>query len=111
VDGKLVAKSSSFNPSDYDVSTDQPLHIGFGQTDYFAGRIAEVGFTIRPCLPQRSERSPLAPSDEGFSPIRSTGRGKSSPILTSCNHKCRSDESDSSVSHFAVIGSGALHIA
>ena len=42
VDGKLVARSSSFDPADYDVSTDQPLHIGFGQTDYFAGRISEV---------------------------------------------------------------------
>jgi len=42
VDGRLVAKSSSFNPSDYDVSTAQPLRIGFGQTDYFSGRIAEV---------------------------------------------------------------------
>ena len=42
VDGKLVAKSSSFDPADYDVSTDQPLHIGFGQTDYFFGRISEV---------------------------------------------------------------------
>ena len=42
VDGKLVAKSSSFDPADYDVSTDQPLRIGFGQTDYFAGRMADV---------------------------------------------------------------------
>jgi len=42
VNGKLVAKSSAFNPADYDVSIDQPLRIGFGQTDYFSGRIAEV---------------------------------------------------------------------
>ena len=42
VNGKLVAKSSPFEPSEYDVSTDQPLRIGFGQTDYFAGKIAEV---------------------------------------------------------------------
>jgi len=42
VDGKLVAKSSSFNPGDYDVSTDQPLRIGFGQTDYFCGKISDV---------------------------------------------------------------------
>jgi Concanavalin A-like lectin/glucanases superfamily len=42
VDGKRVAKSSSFEPSEYDVSTDQPLRIGFGQTDYFAGKISEV---------------------------------------------------------------------
>jgi hypothetical protein len=42
VDGKLVAKSNRFNASDYDLSTERPLRIGFGQTDYFAGRIAEV---------------------------------------------------------------------
>ena len=40
--GKQVAKSSSFDPADYDVSTDKPLRIGFGQTDYFSGRIANV---------------------------------------------------------------------
>jgi hypothetical protein len=42
VDGKLVAKSSSFDPAEYDVSTDEPLHIGFGQTDYFSGKISNV---------------------------------------------------------------------
>jgi hypothetical protein len=42
VDGKLVAKSSPFDPADYDVSNDQPLRIGFGQTDYFAGKMADV---------------------------------------------------------------------
>jgi hypothetical protein len=42
VDGKLVAKSSKFNPADYDISNDRPLRIGFGQTDYFNGRISDV---------------------------------------------------------------------
>jgi hypothetical protein len=42
VDGKLVAKSSSFDPGVYDVSTNQPLRIGFGQTEYFAGKMADV---------------------------------------------------------------------
>jgi hypothetical protein len=42
VDGKLVATSSRFKPAEYDVSTDRPLRIGFGQIDYFAGKIAEV---------------------------------------------------------------------
>ena len=42
VDGTMVAKSSPFNPADYDVSTDQPLRIGLGQTDYFSGKISEV---------------------------------------------------------------------
>ena len=42
VDGKLAAESSSFKPDDYDVSIDQPLRIGFGQTDYFCGKICQV---------------------------------------------------------------------
>jgi Concanavalin A-like lectin/glucanases superfamily len=42
VDGKLVARSSSFDPAGYDISTGQPLRIGFGQTDYFAGKLSEV---------------------------------------------------------------------
>lgn len=42
VDGKLVAQSSPFAPSDYDVSTNRPLRIGFGATDYFNGKISEV---------------------------------------------------------------------
>ncbi len=42
IGGKQVAKSSSFDPAEYDVSTDRPLRIGFGQTDYFSGTIAHV---------------------------------------------------------------------
>jgi hypothetical protein len=42
VDGKLVAESSAFKKDDYDISNDQPLRIGFGQTDYFNGRISDV---------------------------------------------------------------------
>jgi len=37
-----VAKSSSFEPAEYDLSTNQPLRIGFGQTEYFAGKMADV---------------------------------------------------------------------
>lgn len=42
IDGKLVAESATFDPADYDVSTDQPLRIGFGQTEYFDGKMADV---------------------------------------------------------------------
>jgi hypothetical protein len=42
MDGKLVASSPHFNSSDYDISTDQPLRIGFGQTEYFAGKMSDV---------------------------------------------------------------------
>lgn len=42
VDGHLAAHSSPFQPEAYDLSTDMPLRIGFGQTDFFAGRMADV---------------------------------------------------------------------
>jgi hypothetical protein len=42
VDGKPVATSSSFDPAEYDVSTNLPLRIGFGQTEYFAGKMSDV---------------------------------------------------------------------
>ncbi len=42
VNGKLVAKSTPFDPAEYSVSTHRPLRIGFGQTDYFAGRMSDV---------------------------------------------------------------------
>jgi hypothetical protein len=42
INGKLVAESSPFEQAEYDISTDQPLRIGFGQIDYFNGKISEV---------------------------------------------------------------------
>jgi len=42
VNGKLVKESTSFDPAEFDVSNNQPLRIGFGQTDYFCGKIADV---------------------------------------------------------------------
>ena len=42
VEGELVAESTPFNAAEYDISVDRPLLIGFGQTDYFAGRISDV---------------------------------------------------------------------
>lgn len=42
IDGKLVGQSEPFENSKYDLSTDKPLRIGFGQTDHFAGRIQDV---------------------------------------------------------------------
>jgi len=41
VDGRLIA-SSTFNPSDYDLSSQAPLTIGFGQNDFFCGRMCEI---------------------------------------------------------------------
>jgi hypothetical protein len=42
IDGKLAGQSSSFDPDEYDLSTNQPLRIGFGQTEYFAGKMSDV---------------------------------------------------------------------
>lgn len=42
IDGKLVATSSSFDPAEYDLSSDRPLRIGFGESEYFAGKMADV---------------------------------------------------------------------
>ncbi len=42
INGKLVAKSSAFTPGDYDFSVDQHPRIGFGQIDFFSGRMADV---------------------------------------------------------------------
>jgi Concanavalin A-like lectin/glucanases superfamily len=42
VDARLVAESSSIDLADYDVSASQPLTIGFGETEYFDGKMADV---------------------------------------------------------------------
>jgi len=42
VDGRCVAGSSPFDPADYDLSTKSPLRIGFGQHDYFNGRMRDL---------------------------------------------------------------------
>jgi len=42
IDGKQVAKSDEFAAGDYDLTSDSPLLIGFGQYDYFNGRIRDV---------------------------------------------------------------------
>jgi hypothetical protein len=42
VNGKLVAESTSFNSDVYNLSIDRPLRIGFGTTDYFAGKMTDV---------------------------------------------------------------------
>ncbi len=42
VNGKVAARSSAFQQDDYDITNDKPLSIGFGEMDYFSGRINEV---------------------------------------------------------------------
>jgi hypothetical protein len=42
VDGTCVAESTPFDPRDYDLATPTPLKIGFGQHDYFNGRMKDL---------------------------------------------------------------------
>ena len=47
IDGEKVATSSTFNPSDYDLSNYQPITLGKGAHDFFHGRICDVRFYRR----------------------------------------------------------------
>ena len=42
VNGNPAVKSSVFQSDDYDISNEKPLTIGFGELDYFSGKIREV---------------------------------------------------------------------
>ncbi len=42
IDGKRVAESSTFDPAKYDLTTKSPLKIGFGQHDYFNGKMKDL---------------------------------------------------------------------
>ncbi len=42
INGQLEATSSPFDPREYDISTNEPLKIGFGEMDYFSGKIREL---------------------------------------------------------------------
>jgi hypothetical protein len=42
VDGRQVAESAIFDSSEWHLEPDQPLRIGFGQHDYFNGRMKDV---------------------------------------------------------------------
>lgn len=42
VNGRLAATSAPFDANDYDLTVARPLKIGFGEHDFFTGRIREV---------------------------------------------------------------------
>ncbi len=42
LDGQLVSTSSSFHPTDYDLANDQPLRIGFGNSQHFRGSMCDL---------------------------------------------------------------------
>lgn len=53
VNGKRVATSTKFVDSDYDLSSDQPLHIGFGAHDYLNGKLKDVQLHERALTDER----------------------------------------------------------
>jgi hypothetical protein len=42
VDGQQVAEETGFEPTEFNLSTEQPLQIGFGSNDYFQGRLSNI---------------------------------------------------------------------
>ena len=42
IDGAEVGVSTAFDPAAYDLSNQEPLQIGFGQHDYFRGRLCDL---------------------------------------------------------------------
>lgn len=42
INGELKVTSPPFEPREYDISNDKPLKIGFGELDYFSGRMCEI---------------------------------------------------------------------
>lgn len=51
IDGQLAGSETGVEPSQYDLSTNQPTWIGFGPNDYFKGQIADVRIYNRSLTP------------------------------------------------------------
>ncbi|MHB1458144.1 MAG: LamG domain-containing protein [Armatimonadota bacterium] len=51
IDGRLVSKSTKFNPQDFDLANDKPLLIGFGPLSYFNGTMRELKIYNRALKP------------------------------------------------------------
>ena len=45
VNGKLQASSSVFDAKGFDISNSAPLKIGYGEMDYFSGKLRKCAFT------------------------------------------------------------------
>jgi hypothetical protein len=56
VDGKAEGISSAFDPGEYDLTGDEPLRIGSGELDSFAGKIREVRVYSRALGAQEIDR-------------------------------------------------------
>lgn len=55
VDGKQVAKSTKFDHAKFNLSTKSPLKIGFGQHDYFNGKMKDLRIYDRELSPREIE--------------------------------------------------------
>ncbi|MCA9075635.1 MAG: LamG domain-containing protein [Planctomycetaceae bacterium] len=60
VDGEHVSTSTSFGGKEYDLTSDQPLRIGYGTTDHFRGQVSDLRIEQRALTPE--EISMLAKS-------------------------------------------------
>jgi hypothetical protein len=56
VNGKVVAKSATFNTEDFNISNDRPLQIGFGAHDHFNGKLSDVRLYERALSSDEIER-------------------------------------------------------
>ena len=56
IDGKQVSQSTKFDPAKYDLNTKSPLKIGFGQHDYFNGKMKDLRIYDRELSPREIER-------------------------------------------------------
>lgn len=56
VDGKLVSESDEFDSSAFDLNPDRPLKIGFGQHDYFNGRMRDLRIYNRALTSQQIQQ-------------------------------------------------------
>jgi hypothetical protein len=56
IDGKQVSQSTKFDPAKYNLNAKSPLKIGFGQHDYFNGKMKDLRIYDRELSPQVIER-------------------------------------------------------
>ena len=55
VDGRRVARSSAFDPQDFNLANGLPLRIGSGQHDFFRGRMKDIKIWTRALGPEEVE--------------------------------------------------------
>ena len=56
IDGKHVADSTNFDNAKFNLTTQVPLRIGFGQHDYFNGKMKDLRIYDRALSPREIER-------------------------------------------------------